>query len=69
VILCAPADVSVIPAPGMIGFVVIMALAMSSSVQWVELSDGVLPARRLLTRKVVTHRASDILAVKPLNST
>ena len=45
-----------------------MAWAMSSSVQWVELDDGVLRARRLLTRKIVTHRVSDIVAVKPLNS-
>jgi hypothetical protein len=61
--------VSMYLAPGAVGFVAVMAWAMSSSVQWVELDDGVLRARRLLTRKIVTHRVSDIVAVKPLHST
>ncbi|MDY3555622.1 hypothetical protein R5W24_004767 [Gemmata sp. JC717] len=65
----APANVSTYLVPGMIGFVAVMTWAMSSSVQWVELNDGVLRARRLLTRTIVVHRVSDIVAVKPLNST
>lgn len=56
-------------APGAILFFAVMLWAMSSSVQWVELDDGVLRARRLLTRRIVEHRAADIVAVKPLNST
>lgn len=68
-VIFAPPNVSMILAPGAVGFTIIMAYAMSSSVQWVELNDGVLRARRLLTRRIVTHRVSDIVAVKPLNST
>ncbi|MBP3956286.1 hypothetical protein J8F10_13430 [Gemmata sp. G18] len=68
VAIFAPLNVSMYMAPGAIGFAVIMAWAMSSSVQWVELDNGVLRARRLLTRKIVTHRVRDIVAVKPLNS-
>ncbi|MDY3562639.1 hypothetical protein R5W23_004105 [Gemmata sp. JC673] len=41
----APANVSTYLVPGMIGFVGVMTWAMSSSVQWVELNDGVLRAR------------------------
>ena len=59
---------SVYIAPGAVGFSALMAWAMSSSVQWVELDNGVLRARRLLTRKIVAHRVSDIVAVRPLNS-
>jgi hypothetical protein len=69
VVVCAPADVSMYLAPGLVGFMVIMAWAMSSSVQWIELNDGVLRARRLLTRRVLEQRVSDIVAVKPLRST
>lgn len=65
----APANVSAYLVPGMIGFAAVMAWAMASSVQWVELDDGVRRARRLLTRALVTHRVSDIVAVKPLHST
>lgn len=69
VAIWAPANVSLYLVPGAIGFAAVMAWAMSSSVQWVELDDGVLRARRLLTRRIVTHRVSDIIAVKPLSST
>ena len=64
----APANVSMYLAPGAILVFVLMALAMSSSVQWVELDNGVFRARKLLTRKIVVHRVADIVAGKPLNS-
>jgi hypothetical protein len=64
-----PPEVSMILVPGIFGFVALLAWKMSSSLQWVELHDGVLRARRLLTRKIVTYRVSDIVAIKPLNST
>jgi hypothetical protein len=64
----APPDVSMYLAPGAVLFFAVMTWAMSSSVQWVELDDGVIRARRLLTRRLVVHRVSDIVAVKPLNS-
>ncbi|HEY1187468.1 MAG TPA: hypothetical protein VGE74_07405 [Gemmata sp.] len=68
-VVFAPTNVSVYLAPGAVGVTFIMAWAMSASVQWVELNDGVIRARRLLTRRIVTHRVSDIVAVEPLNST
>jgi hypothetical protein len=68
VIIFAPPNVSMYLAPGAVVFFAIMAWAMSSSVQWVELDNGVLRARKLLTRRLVVHRVSDIVAVKPLNS-
>ncbi|WP_439624932.1 tyrosine-type recombinase/integrase [Gemmata sp.] len=68
-VVFAPANVSTYLAPGAVGFAAVMAWAMSSSVQWVELDGGVLRARRLLTRRIVTHRVSDIVAVEPLHST
>ncbi|VTR95102.1 unnamed protein product [Gemmata massiliana] len=68
VVIFAPVDVSMYLAPGMIGFAIIMAWVMSSSVQWVELDDGVLRARKFLTRKIVVHRVRDIVTVEPLNS-
>ena len=64
----APLDVSIFLAPGAIAFAVIMAWAMSSSVQWVELDGGAIRARKLLTRRIVTHNVSDIVGIKPLNS-
>src|SRR5690349_4819514 len=67
-VIFAPPTLSMYLAPGAVGVAVLMAWAMSSSVQWVELDDRILRARRLLTRKIVTHRVSDIVAVKPLNS-
>src|SRR4051794_18532893 len=68
VLVFAPLNVSMYVAPGAVLFVALMAWAMSSSVQWVELHNGVIRARKLLTRKLVVHRVSDIVAVKPLNS-
>lgn len=68
VLIFAPRNVSMCLAPGAVGFFALMAWVMSSSVQWVELDNGVVRARRLLTRRIVVHRVSDIVAVKPLNS-
>ena len=64
----APLDVSLFLVPGAIAFAAFMAWAMSSSVQWVELDGGVIRARKLLTRKIVTQKVSDIVGIKPLNS-
>jgi hypothetical protein len=64
----APLNVSMYIAPGAVVFFAVMAWAMSSSVQWGELDNGVIRARKLLTRKIVVHRVADIVAVKPLNS-
>ena len=68
VLVFAPPDVSMDLAPGAVLFFALMAWAMSSSVQWIELDSGVIRARKLLTRRIVVHRVSDIVAVKPLNS-
>lgn len=68
VIIFAPRNVSMYLAPGAVVFFVLMAWTMSSSVQWIELDNDVLRARRLLTRKIAVHRICDIVSVKPLNS-
>src|SRR4051794_8395626 len=55
----APPDVSLYLVPAAVGFTILMAWVMSSSVQWVELVDGVIRARRLLSQKIVVHQVSD----------
>jgi predicted transposase YbfD/YdcC len=67
VLIFAPLDVSMYLAPGAFGFFALMAWTISSSVQWIELDKGVIRARRLLTRKIVVHRVSDIVAVRTLD--
>ena len=45
-----------------------MLWTMSSSFQWVELDNGVLRGRRLLTRRMFEKPVADIVRVSPLNS-
>ena len=68
VVVLAPANVSAYVAPGAVLFVVLMAWAMSSSFQWVELDGGVIRGRRLLTRRMFEKPVAEIVSVKPLNS-
>ena len=68
VLIYARAEVSITVALGAMVFVAAIGYAMSSSLQWVELGDGIIRGRRLLTRKIVTQRVSDIVTVQRLNS-
>lgn len=40
----------------------------SSSNQWVELDGGIIRCRRLLTRKIVEHKVSDIVDAQPIHT-
>jgi hypothetical protein len=42
--------------------------AMSSSLLWVELDGGIIRGRRLLTRKIVEHRVSDLVDARPIHT-
>jgi hypothetical protein len=68
VIILAPANVSAYVAAGAVLFAALVARAMSSSYQWVELDGGVIRGRKLLTRRLVEKQVADIVSVKPLNS-
>jgi lipopolysaccharide export LptBFGC system permease protein LptF len=68
VLIFAPFSVAVWVAPASIAFAAVLVYAMSSSNQWVELNDGVIRAKRLVTRQVVTRHIRDIVAIKDLNS-
>ncbi len=49
-------------------FVAAAAYLMSSSNQWVELDGGIIRCRRLLTRKVVELKVSDIVNAQPIHT-
>ena len=68
VLIFAPFSVAVWIALACVIFAGVLAYAMSSSNQWVELDGGVIRARRLLTRRVVTRHVRDITAIDALNS-
>src|SRR4051794_41003148 len=65
VLLFAPFSVSIWVAPGCVAFVAVLGYAMSSSYQWIELRDGVLRGRKLLTRSLVERPVADIVRVTP----
>jgi hypothetical protein len=67
-IITARPLVSIPSAVGLVGFVALMGYLMSSSLQWVELDGDVLRGRRLLTRKIVEFRISDIVDAKPIRT-
>lgn len=68
VLLLAPARVGVPVALGAAAFSALLGWAMSSSYRWVEIRDGVIRGRKLLTRRVVERRVADIVRVLPLHS-
>ncbi|WP_020471583.1 hypothetical protein [Zavarzinella formosa] len=67
-LIFAPAEVSIPIASGAVVFVLGLGYAMSSSYQWVELDDGVIRGRKLLTRKIVEKPVAEIIGVASLNS-
>src|SRR4051794_2098802 len=64
----APLGIGISIAVGAALFVGVMGYLMSSSLQWVELGDGVIRGRRLLTRRVVEYRVADLLDAKPIDT-
>lgn len=68
VLIFAPFSIAVWVALACIAFAGVLVYAMSSSNQWVELNDGVIRAKRLLTRRVVTQDIRHIVTIKELNS-
>jgi hypothetical protein len=68
VLIFAPTAVAVWVALACLAFAGVLGYAMSSSNRWVELDDGVIRAKRLLTRRVVTQHIRDVVAIKDLNS-
>lgn len=64
----APPGIGISIAVGAVLFVGVMGYVMSSSFQWVELGDGVIRGRRLLTRRVVEYRVADLVDAKPINT-
>ncbi len=68
VLLLAPFRVSVWVAPGCVAFVAGLGYAMSSSFQWVELRDGIIRGKKLLTRAVVERPVEEIVRILPLHS-
>ena len=67
-LLFAPQNVSVYLAPGALVFFALMLWTMSSSFQWIELDNGVLRGRRLLTRRMFERPVAHIVRVSPLTS-
>src|SRR5262245_43617959 len=67
VLALAPAEVGAPVALGAVVFVLVLGYAMSSSFQWVELDGRVIRGKRLLTRRVVEYRVSDIVGAEPLH--
>jgi hypothetical protein len=68
VLVLAPIEVSVWVALGAVVFVLALGYAMSSSYQWIELRDGVIRGRRLLTRGLFEQPVDEIVRVVPLHS-
>jgi hypothetical protein len=68
VLVVAPPNVSVWVALGSVAFVAVIGYAMSSSVQWVELDDGVIRWRGLLTRRVREKPIKELVDAQPLHS-
>jgi hypothetical protein len=68
VLVFAPTSVAVWIALACLAFAGVLVYALSSSNQWVELDDGAIRAKRLLTRRVVTQHLRDIVAIKELDS-
>jgi hypothetical protein len=68
VLVFAPLNVSAWVACAAVAFVAVIGYAMSSSVQWVELDDGVLRWRGLLTRRVREKPVSELVDALALNS-
>jgi len=68
VLVFAPLNVSVWVACAAVAFVAVIGYAMSSSVQWAELDNGVLRWRGLLTRRVREKPVSELVDALPLIS-
>lgn len=68
VLAVARPGVSVWVVVGAVAFVAVIGYAMSSSVQWVELDDGVIRWRGLLTRRVREQPVSELVDALPLHS-
>ena len=64
----APLGVGVLVAMVAIAFVAVLGYAMSSSYLWIELDDGIIRGRRLLTRRIVEFKVNDIVDARPLNT-
>src|SRR4051794_26800095 len=67
-LVVAPIEVSILMALGAIVFVLALGFAMSSSYQCVELDDGVIRGKKLLTRALVERPVSDLVDAAALNS-
>src|SRR4051812_12596854 len=61
----APFEVSVWIAVGAVVFDLALSYAMSSSYQWIELQDGIIRGRRLLTRGTFEQPVDEIIRVMP----
>jgi hypothetical protein len=68
VLIFAPIKISIPIALGAVAFVLVLAYAMSSSFQWVELHDGIIRGKKLLTRTVVERPVSELVDAAALNS-
>ena len=68
VLILAPVTVSVWVTLGAVAFVGGIGYAVSSSVQWVELDDGNIRWRYLLTRSVHERPVAELVDALPLNS-
>jgi hypothetical protein len=68
VLVLAPPAVGIPVALGAGIFAAILGYAMSSSYQWVELDAGILRGRRLLTRKIVELKVTDIVDAQPIHT-
>jgi hypothetical protein len=68
VLIFAPIKISIPVALAAIAFALILGHAMSSSYQWVELDDGVIRGKKLLTRTVVERPVSELVDAVALNS-
>jgi hypothetical protein len=67
-LVLAPVKVSIPVTLFAVVFVLVLGYAMSSSYQWVELDDGVIRGKKLLTRTVVERPLSDLVDAAALNS-
>jgi hypothetical protein len=67
-LVLAPINVSIPMTLFAVVFVLALGYAMSSSYQWVELDDGVIRGKKLLTRTVVERPLSDLVDAAALNS-
>ncbi|HVK08807.1 MAG TPA: hypothetical protein VM597_08535 [Gemmataceae bacterium] len=64
----APFEVAAWVAVAAVAFAGLLVYAMSSSNQWVELDGGVIRAKRLVTRRVLTRHVRDLVAIEALHS-